>query len=427
LDGLLAQLGPDPSVAAVQVDKRLYPALVPDDTSYADQWHLFQDTAGIRMPGAWDLSTGSSAVVIAVLDTGILAHADLDAARILPGYDFISDIPTANDGNGRDNDPTDPGDAIVANECPDGGPLDDEPSSWHGLSVTGVIAATSNNNSDIAGIDFAARILPVRVLGKCGGFVSDIIEAIRWSAGLSVAGVLDNNPTPAQVINLSLAGEGACSPQEQAAIDAAVAAGAVVIVAAGNEGQDVANFSPANCDNVVTVGAVARDGSIASYANRGEEVDLVAPGGDGPDPDGKDDILTLWNDGLTVPARYRLAFIQGTSFTTAQVSAVAALMLAVDGTLTPDTVRNILRGTARSFPDSSCNTSKCGRGLLDASAALAGAADPSSVVSSGSALNTSSNGGGGGGCVMLKGATRLDPLLIWLVAVAMIGLRRRSR
>lgn len=424
---LISKLTQNPAVASVQVDKRLYPAFVPNDTQYASQWHLSEDTAGMRMPTAWDLSTGSSNVVIAVVDTGILPHADLDAARILPGYDFISDIPTANDGNGRDADPSDPGDAMLANECDVGQPPTDEPSSWHGLSVMGVMAATSDNGSDVTGIDFSARILPVRVLGKCGGFVSDIIDAIRWSAGLSVAGVPDN-PTPANVINLSLAGDGACSPQEQLAINDAVAAGAVVVVAAGNEGLDVANFSPANCNNVITVGAVARDGSIASYTNRGEEVDLTAPGGDGPDF--TDDVLTLWNDGTTTPGADALAYIEGTSFTTAEVSAVAALMLAVNATLDPANVRDILRATARSFPDSSCNTSKCGQGLVDASAALAGAADPASVISVGGSTIGSSNGGGGGGgggCVALQETLRPDPLLLWLAVVAMIGLRRHNR
>ncbi len=419
---LVAQLVQDPAVEAAQVDKRVYPAFVPNDTEYSSQWHLFEDTAGMRMPATWDQSTGSSGVVIAVVDTGVLPHADLDMGRILPGYDFISDEFTANDGGPRDANPADPGDAVVADECGAGEPADD--SSWHGLAVMGVMAATSDNGSGITGIDFAARILPVRVLGKCGGFVSDIVDAIRWSAGLSVAGVPDN-PTPAKVINLSLAGDGACSPQEQAAIDDAVAAGAVVIVAAGNEGLDVANFSPANCRNVLTVGAVARDGSIASYTNRGEEVDLAAPGGDGPSF--TDDVLTLWNDGTIAPGADVLAYIEGTSFTAAEVSAVAALMLAVNGTLDPASVRDILRATARSFPDSSCNTSKCGQGIVDASAALAGAADPASVVSGGGSTIGSSNGGGGGGCVAMKEAQRSDPLLLWLAAVAMIGLRRRNR
>ncbi|VAW73214.1 hypothetical protein MNBD_GAMMA14-753 [hydrothermal vent metagenome] len=424
---LMAQLEQDSTVATVQVDRRLHPALVPNDTEYIRQWYLSQDTAGIRAPGAWDQSTGSSSIVIAVVDTGLLQHVDLNASRILPGYDFISDIPMANDGDGRDADPADPGDAVLANECGVGDPATDEPSSWHGLSVMGVMVATSNNNSNIAGIDFSARILPVRVLGKCGGFVSDIVEAIRWSAGLSVSGVPDN-PNPANVINLSLSGEGACTLQEQAAIDDAVAAGAVVVVAAGNEGKDVVNFSPANCANVVTVGAVARDGSIASYANRGEEVDLVGPGGDGPVF--KDNVLTLWNDGTTTPGTDVLAYITGTSFTAAQVSSVAALMLAVNGTLAPATVKDVLCATARDFVDGSCTGNLCGAGILDANAALAGAANPASVAG-GPGCNVIADsggggGGGGGGCVLVD-VKDIDPLLPWLAVMAMIGLRRRNR
>ena len=434
-EAIIAALRQDQSVQDVQVDKRLYPAMFPNDTNYINQWHLYEDTAGIRAHSAWEITTGSSSVVIAVLDTGILTHADLDAGRILPGYDFITDDFTANDStSGRDADSTDTGDAVLANECPPPNAGNQaQPSSWHGLSVTGVMAATSDNGSGIAGIDFAARILPVRVLGKCGGDVSDIADAIRWAAGLPVAGVPPNT-NPAGVINLSLAGPGACSLQEQSAINDAVAAGSVVVVAAGNESGDVAGFSPANCANVITVGALARDGSIASYANRGEEVDLTAPGGDGPDVDGFDDLLTLWNNGTTAAAGDEFAFITGTSFTAAEVSAVAALMLAVDGTLDPATIKSILRATTRAFPDGSCTTSLCGTGLLDASAALAGAADPQSVGAGGGGGGGSNigtpgggGGGGGGGCSALHSANVIDPLLpLWLLA-AFMGLARRSR
>ena len=417
---LVAELAEDPTVQNVQIDKRVRPALVPNDPNYADQWHLFEDTAGIRMEPAWDTETGSAGVVIAVLDSGILRHAELDPARILSGYDFISDIPTANDGNGRDGNPTDPGDAVMANECGANDPPVDQNSSWHGLSVTGVIAATSDNNNDIAGIDFAAQVLPVRVLGKCGGFISDIIDAIRWSAGLPVAGVPANN-NPAKVINLSLAGLGACSSQEQQAIDDAVAAGAVVVVAAGNEGQDVASYSPANCDNVITVGAIGRDGRKAFYMNAGEEVDLVAPGGTGVDG-----ILTLFNNGAVTVGADALAYIQGTSYTTAQVSAVASLMWAVNNALDPATIKAVLSATTRNFPDASCNTSFCGTGVLDASAALLGAANPDSVIMN--RVVPSSNGGGdsGGGCT-LQPAQTLDPVLLFLLLAAFLGLRRQNR
>ncbi len=423
-NALVAGLMQDPAVQNAQIDKRLHPALVPNDPNYAGQWYLYEDTAGIRMETAWSQQTGSPSVVIAVLDSGILPHADLDPARILAGYDFISDIPTANDGNGRDANPTDPGDAVVADECGVNDPPVDQGSSWHGLSVVGVIAATSDNNNDIAGIDFASRILPVRVLGKCGGFISDIIDAIRWAAGLPVAGVPVNN-NPAKVINLSLAGFGTCSAQEQQAIDAAVAAGAVVVVAAGNEAQDVANYSPANCNNVITVGSIDRDGSIASYMNVGEEVHLVAPGGDGVGMNAEG-ILTLFNNGVTTASTDALAYIQGTSFTTAQVSGVASLMWAVNNALDPATIKAILRATTRDFPDASCNTNRCGTGLLDANAALVGAANPGAVVSRTASTGGDVGGGGGGGCT-LQSARGVDPILPLLLLVTFVGLRRRIR
>lgn len=422
---MAAQLAAQPGIASAQPDKRFYPALVPNDTEYLPgqnaiqdpgQWHLFEDTAGINMPPAWDQSTGSATTVVAVVDTGIVMHRDLDAGRILAGYDFISDPFAANDGDGRDNDPTDPGDwADPGDPCFKNDPIEDR-SSWHGMSVSSVIMATSDNNTDIAGIDFAARLLPVRVLGKCGGSLSDVADAVRWAAGLPVSGV-PNNSNPADVINLSLSGDGACSTFEQDAINAAVGAGAVVVVAAGNEGGNVQNISPANCSNVITVGAIARDGKIAAYANVGPNVDLVAPGGDDPVPadpvnNPPNGILTLSNFGTTTAGADALATIQGTSFTAAQVSAVAALMLSVDATLSPATVQDVLKATTRAFPDISCDTSQCGTGVLDAGAALAGAADPTAV------LGKAANSGGGGGCSLSAGRPALDPLFVLMLALA---------
>lgn len=425
------QLENSEGIASAQPDRRMYPALFPNDPLYPQQWHLFEDTAGIRVPAAWDRETGSSAVIIAALDTGILPHADLDPARILPGYDFISDVATANDGDGRDPDPTDPGDAVEADECNIGELA--EPSSWHGLAVSGVMVAKSDNASlagtagDIAGIDFAARLLPVRVLGKCGGFVSDIIDAMRWTAGLPVTGV-PANMARARVINLSLSGPGACSPDEQQAINDVVAEGVVVVVAAGNDSADTAGQSPANCANVIAVGAVARDGKRASYVNAGDEVDLSAPGGDGPDG-----ILTLYNTGTVDPGFDATAVIQGTSFAAAQVSAVASLMFAIDSSLAPGTVADYLRRSARVFPDDSCTTCTCGQGVLDADAALAAAADPatlpaSNFVSPSCVVDGASGGGGGGGsgCVLASRPAPFDPVLLVLLVVAAVSRRKRS-
>jgi serine protease len=423
---IAARLVADSSVISAQADKRMYPTLVPVDPGYlpgnvlppdnilSGQWNLFEDAGGIRMQTAWDRETGSPAGVIAQLDTGIVQHRDLDPGRILSGYDFITDIATANDGDARDPDPTDPGDATVADECEPGMPGVD--SSWHGLSVASIMVAESNNIFDIAGIDFAASLLPVRVLGKCGGSVSDVADALRWAAGLSVTGVPDN-PTPARVINMSLSGAGSCTLEEQNAINAAVDAGAVVIVSAGNEGGDVADHSPANCldVNLVVVGATQRDGSRAPYTNSGDKVDLSAPGGLTPnsDPNDPDGILVLTNSGTVNadPLGSTTRRIAGSSFSTAQASAVASLMLAVNSSLSSSDVGEILRPTTRAFPDASCNTNECGSGILDADAALAGAADPTSVL--GSSVNVS---GGGGSCsIAATAASGFDPLFLLLV------------
>ena len=422
------------SVASAQADKRVYPTLVqPDDPLYrppggvdSGQWNLFEDTGGIRMETAWDLGTGSAAVVIAQLDTGILSHLDLDpnGDRVLSGYDFfsggMSNLNTELDNDfilgdpvGRDNNPTDPGDATVDDECEPGMPGED--SSWHGLSVASIMVAESNNGIDMAGIDFAARLLPIRVLGKCGGSVSDVVDAIRWAAGFTVDGI--QNPTPARILNLSLSGDGACTFEEQAAINDAVSVGAVVIVSAGNEDVDVATQSPANCQNVVVVGATLRDGSRAPYTNSGEEVDLSAPGGLTPNNSPNDGIRVLSNSGATIAGLDIIGRIAGSSFSTAQVSAVASLMLAVNGSLTSSQIQDILRLTTRAFPNvtfpnENCNTTACGSGILDADAALAGAADPTSVL--GIRANTS----GGGGCTVAAAASGFDPVLLLLMVFA---------
>ncbi len=432
------EVGRTPGVASVVPDKRIHPALIPNDPQYYLQWHLDEPAAGIRMPAAWDLQTGSSGITIALLDTGIVSHSDLPPARVLSGYDFISDVATANDGDGRDPDSTDPGDATLLDECGAGVPGTD--SSWHGLAVGGVMVAQSDNLFRIAGIDFAAKLLPVRVLGRCGGFISDIIDAMRWSVGLPVAG-LPNNPDPARVINLSLSGAGICSTEEQRAIDDVVAMGAIVVAAAGNDATDVATRSPANCRNVVAVGAVDRAGKLASYSNTGSEVDISAPGGDG-----NDGVFTLFNTGTTVKGDDTLAYIQGTSFTAAQVSAVASLMLATDQSLSPATLEELLRRSARAFPDSSCTPCTCGRGILDAHAALIAAAAPAAVLAAEDELpdcageaaaeigddigsddeSAKADGGGGGGGCMLQPEGPFDPMMYVLLLMAVIGRRIRS-
>ncbi|HET7863825.1 MAG TPA: S8 family peptidase [Burkholderiaceae bacterium] len=349
----------DPNVEYAEADGRLHALLTPNDTSYASQqWDLFESTAGINMPAAWDKATGSG-VVVAVIDTGARPHADL-VANLVPGFDFISSAATAGDGNGRDADGSDPGDFNAAGECGPGSRASN--SSWHGTHVAGTIAAVTNNATGVAGIAFNAKVQPVRVLGKCGGSIADITDAIVWASGGTVAGA-PANPTPARVINMSLGGGGACSRTEQAAINSARSRGTVVVVAAGNEAQDVANSSPANCAGVIAVAATGRTGKRASYSNFGTGVDLAAPGGDG-----RDGVLSTVNAGKTVPAGDAFAQFQGTSRATPHVAAVAALMLSVNSALTPDQVEARLKSSARKFAAGDCN--QCGAGLLDANAAV---------------------------------------------------------
>ena len=284
VSALADQLLSVPEVAAAEPDLLMQILRTPNDPAYSNQWHYFAPAPGnygINLPTAWDITTGSTNVVVAVIDTGVLLnHADL-SGRTVPGYDFISDVFNANDGNGRDADANDPGDWLTWEEaffgpCAGGSATD---SSWHGTHVAGTIAANSNNSLGVAGINWQAKILPVRVLGKCGGYVSDIADSIRWSAGLPVTGV-PNNPNPAKVINMSLGGQAACGTAYQNAINAAVAAGSVVVVAAGNSNANAANFTPANCNNVITVAATDRYGDRAYYSNYGAVVEIAAPGGE---------------------------------------------------------------------------------------------------------------------------------------------------
>src|ERR1043165_8125554 len=222
----------DPNVEYAEPDRIMRHTFTPNDTRYNEQWHYFETAGGINAPAAWDKSTGAG-VVVAVIDTGYRPHADL-VANILPGYDFIGDTFVSNDGNGRDSDASDPGDWINAGECGPGDPATFEASSWHGTHVAGTIAAVTNNANGVAGVAFGAKVVPARVLGKCGGYTSDIADAIVWVSGGSVSGV-PANANPAKVINISLGGDGACDTTTQTAINAARSRGASVIVAAGNE------------------------------------------------------------------------------------------------------------------------------------------------------------------------------------------------
>jgi len=352
----------DAAIEYAEPDRILTYAATPTDPRYTDQWHYYDTVGGLRLPAAWDISTGAG-VVVAVIDTGYRPHADL-SGQILPGYDFISTAAIGNDGNGRDSDASDPGDGVTAGACGGGQPLYDQPSSWHGTHVAGTVAARTNNGVGVAGVAYNAKILPVRVLGKCGGYTSDIADAITWASGGTVAGV-PANPNKARVLNLSLGGGGACTATMQNAINGARSRGAVVVAAAGNSAMDVSNASPANCAGVIAVAATGRTGGRARYSNFGAQVALAAPGGDGASG-----ILSTLNSGRSGPLADTYAVYQGTSMAAPHVAGVAALMLATNTNLTPDEIATRLKSTARAFPASCAG---CGAGIVDAAAAVAGA------------------------------------------------------
>lgn len=420
-----------PGVAWVVPDEREQRlqsgAQAPDDPLFGgldQQWWL-QPVSGSNLsplearlrgvPGvqtAWARSTGAGAAVVAVLDTGLRPHPDLDSARFLPGYDFVSDWDSgsgrgyANDGDGRDADPTDPGDWVSTQDQSQDptryGGCEISGSSWHGTSVTGLIAATANNGSGGAGIDWATRILPVRVAGKCGASVRDIVDGMRWAAGLAVCRTwrdgLDPdsgcaewaplNAHPARVVNISFGGTAACNAEYQAAVDELWARGVVVVAAAGN--GHAAPARPASCAQVVGVAAVNRDGFKTSYSNFGAALDIATVGGD--DAGGNwgnlladGGLLSLAVSGAQATTTAAHERHVGTSFATPLVSGTLSLMLAVHPSATASQLVAGLQASARPHVGSPwvaacsadnpgrclCTTSTCGAGLLDADQAVA--------------------------------------------------------
>ncbi len=387
LERIVDQLNKRADVEYAEIDAWIVPYATPNDTAYNTQWHYYEAAGGMNLPAAWDTTTGSPSVTVAVLDTGYRPHADL-AGNVVGQYDMISSTSVSVDGDGRDANAQDPGDYAAAGDCGTGSSASD--SSWHGTHVAGTIAAVSNNNSDVAGVAWNIGLVPVRVLGKCGGSLSDIADGIRWAAGLSVTGV-PANTHPADVINMSL-GSGspaACSSTYQNAINAAVNAGTTIVVAAGNDNSS-AGYPPANCNNVVSVAAVNRKGGRAYYSNYGSAVDVAAPGGDGCNPTGEamptsladceggvwssaNMIQSTYNAGTTTPGADSIGALQGTSMATPHVAGLAALMYSVKPTATPAEIESTLKSTARAFPTVSshqCTTTNCGAGIVDSNAAV---------------------------------------------------------
>jgi serine protease len=353
----IGTLKSNPRVEYAEEDLLVYTDMTPNDPLYSEQWHMLTfSTAGMRLPAAWDMATGSG-VTVAVLDNGYRPHVDL-VPNIQGGYDFISDPVSAFDGNGRDPNAQDTGD--------EGAGCTHSTSTWHGTRVAGIIGARTNNDRGVAGVAFNALILPVRVFGRCNaGWLSDLADGIVWAAGGAVPGVPQNS-LPAKILNISAGAFGACTSELQSAVNAARARGALVVASAGNDGLDVATHMPADCAGVLAVAAVKRDGSRTDNSNFGNGVGLAGPGGDGLND--ANWVLSTSNVGVTTPAADNYRAANGTSAAAANVSGVAALVWSRTPSLTADDVAATLRDTARPFPGA---CAACGMGLVDAAAAVA--------------------------------------------------------
>ena len=364
---LMRSIAVDPNVEYVAVDALVQAAALPNDPVLAthQMWHYGTGNGGARVTTAWDTGAFGAGVVVAVLDTGATHHADLEP-NLLPGYDFISDAYVSR----RPTDERVPGGWDLGDWMADGdcGGASARDSSWHGTHVSGTIAEVTNNGVGGAGVAPQAKIVPVRVLGRCGGYSSDIADAMVWAAGGTVAGV-PANPNPAEVINMSLGGGGTCEQVFQDAINAAVALGTTVVVAAGNDNDDASQHQPASCANVVTVGATGYSGQRAGYSNYGAKVDLSAPGGAGVEGSPNGYIWSTLNGGATSPGSDIYAGYTGTSMATPHVAGVIALMQSVaPAPLTPAQIEGLLVSSVRPFPVTP--SKPIGSGILDAAAAV---------------------------------------------------------
>ena len=436
VESVLEALRADPAVQFAEVDQRRYPHTVPNDPLFqpsADavgQWFMLtpstataaSDAAATDAVSAWGITTGSTGTVIADVDTGVLfTHPDLLRAgfggRLLPGYDFVSDDlnPTtgaelgtyliANDGDGWDPDPTDPGDWInamdqenttlfPASSCP----IAD--SSWHGTRVMGLLGAVTNNAAGVAGMTWNPYLLPVRALGKCGGYDSDIIAGMEWAVGMTVNGVADN-PYPADIVNLSLGGTGSCPADYAEAVSTLNGMGVLIVASAGNEGGGV--DAPGNCSGVLGVAGLRNVGTKVAYSSYGSEVGVSAPAGNCVNTSGAclRSIDTTTNSGLTVATTNSYTdeynYNVGTSFSAPIVSGVAALMRAVNANLTPAQLIARIEASASPFPqpagtavcsassgETECacpnDGSQCGAGMVNAFAAVTAAQRPIAAV-----------------------------------------------
>ncbi|HPF24376.1 MAG TPA: S8 family peptidase [Hyphomonas sp.] len=353
-------------------------SVTPNDPLFALQWDMKPNGSGegqsLGGAGFQDFWThqgteGSRDVVVAVVDTGLqMNHPDIkDSPNIAPGWDMVSDPRMGNDGDGRDSDPNDPGDLCNAS-------VPGAADSFHGTHVAGTIgAAASNNGAGVAGGAWNVKIVPVRALGKCGGRLSDINDAIRWAAGLIPAEGSDGgevwNDNPADIINLSIGLFEYCPASLQDAIDSVTERGVIVVSAAGNARIDTAYYAPGGCDNVISVAAGNALGEIASYSNFGDGVDILAPGGEmshDDDHDSRPDGIlstkasTNCYDPVTgeAVADCFYAYEQGTSMAAPHVSAAFALLKARDPAADREELISTLLAASKPRTDAQCS-GKC--------------------------------------------------------------------
>ncbi|MET0928551.1 MAG: S8 family serine peptidase [Aeromicrobium sp.] len=366
-----------------------------NDPLFTQQQNLWDTGSGrrggysIKAPALWRATKGSPSTVVAVIDTGIVAHPDL-AGRTVPGYDFISNAARARDGDGRDADPTDRGDWNTSRQCPYPGST---PSSWHGTFVAGQIAATADNGTGVSGVAPNVMVQPIRALGRCGGWDSDILDSITWASGGAVRGT-PVNATPAPIVNLSFGGIATSASERTAAcrVYNAVAKagrgrGSIFVAAAGNEGDNANRMIPASCSEYISVGATSRKGFSSIYSNVGSTVDLSAPGGDSTVEGRSDSVVSLGNAGRTRAGAATYVRYEGTSMAAPQVAGAAALLHGL-GFTTPTALRSAVYAAVSPFrsksskyarkrvridgrtyrADLNCTSGRrqwCGRGLLD--------------------------------------------------------------